>query len=331
MLRISLNFSNLGLDAMALTRAFVLGGAVSACALGMALIAFWLIYAERATARAEAARESFLARYSEPLPPLEPPFAAYHLGHSLVGRDMPAMLAQLGGHEWQGQLGWGASLRQHWQGAVPGFDAENAHPAYRDAHEAVGSGDYQVLVLTEMVALEDALRSHDSVAALTDWAGKAFAARPDLRLYLYETWHARQDPQHWRDRLDHDLPALWEGKLVIPALAELKGRAIHVIPGGQVMVAFARAASEGRLPEVSSEAVLFSDDIHFNDHGAYLMALTHYAVIYGRSPVGLPRELRRADGSAADAPPAALAQAMQEIVWEVVTSYRPSGVPQAEG
>ena len=38
------------------------------------------------------------------------------------------------------------------------------------------------------------------------------------------------------------------------------------------------------------------DMIHLNDIGAYLVALTHYAVLYHRSPVGLPHQLRLADG-----------------------------------
>ncbi|MFD1807714.1 hypothetical protein ACFSHQ_04690 [Gemmobacter lanyuensis] len=67
---------------------------------------------------------AFAARYTEPLPP-QPPAAVYHLGHSLVGRDMPAMLAQLLRHRYHSQLGWGASLNQHWQGAVPGLAEEN--------------------------------------------------------------------------------------------------------------------------------------------------------------------------------------------------------------
>ena len=46
-----------------------------------------------------------------PLPPPADPLATYHLGHSLVGRDMPAMLAQMAGHDHASQLGWGASLR----------------------------------------------------------------------------------------------------------------------------------------------------------------------------------------------------------------------------
>ncbi len=45
--------------------------------------------------------------YETPLPAPEGPLTVFHLGHSLVGRDMPAMLAQLAGHgSHASQLGW---------------------------------------------------------------------------------------------------------------------------------------------------------------------------------------------------------------------------------
>ena len=60
--------------------------------------------------------------------------------------------------------------------------------------------------------------------------------------------------------------------------------------------------------------------------GAYLVALTHYAVLYHRSPVGLPHQLTRADGTPADAPSAEAAALMQEVVWEVVQRHPETGV-----
>ena len=104
-------------------------------------------------------------------------------------------------------------------------------------------------------------------------------------------------------------------------------RPIHVIPAGQVMAAFTRAVeSRGGVGPIASRDDLFRDRIHVNDYGAYLVALTHYAVLYGRSPVGLSHALSRADGSPAEDPGAEAARLMQEIVWEVVTGYPPTGV-----
>lgn len=279
------------------------------------------------------------ARYEQPLPAPSAPLAVYHLGHSLVGRDMPAMLAQLAGegHSYESQLGWGTSLKEHWQGgeAINGFEAENDHPRYRDAKEAIGSGEYDAVILTEMVELRDAVKYHASAKHLTRWADLARSASPETRVYLYESWHRLDDPQGWLNRLDTDLDALWLGRVLGPDLSgNGAARPVHVIPAGQVMAAFVRAVEDaGGVGNVENRESLFArtpegalDPIHVNDLGAYLVALTHYAALYHRSPEGLPHELLRADGSPADAPSEEVAKLMQRIVWEVVSSSPLTGV-----
>lgn len=277
-----------------------------------------------------------IAAYTAPLPAPKGPLAVYHLGHSLVGRDMPAMLAQLApdGHSYDSQLGWGTSLREHWEPdlAINGFDAENAHPRYRDAREAVGSGDYDAVVLTEMVEIKDALRYHKGEKYLGRWADLARNAAPAPRVYLYETWHNLDDPGGWLTRLDGDLRAAWLGQLVAPN--QRRDAPIYLIPAGQVMAALVRAVEgAGGIGPMKDRTDLFrlnpdgtQDQIHPNDLGNYLIALTHYAVLYHRSPVGLPQDLIRADGTRADLPGAELAQVMQQTVWDVVRSLPETGV-----
>jgi len=277
------------------------------------------------------------ALYATPLSKPSGALNVYHLGHSLVGRDMPAMLAQLAGegHRYDSQLGWGTSLKEHWEPdlAINGFDQENAHPRFRPAKEALGSGEYDCVVLTEMVEIADAIRYHDSAEYLARWAGLAWEANPDTRIYLYETWHHTDDGNGWLYRIDRDLRKYWQDKIKYPAL--LSGDApIHLIPAGQVKAAFVRAVEEqGGIAEVSEVHDLFAkredgtpDTIHFNDLGAYLVALTHYAVLYHRSPVGLPRQLDRADGTPATAPSPEVAALMQRIVWNVVQRHPETGV-----
>ena len=256
----------------------------------------------------------------------------FHLGHSLVGKDMPAMLAALAGagHGYETQTGWGSPLRQHWEPDVPvnGFDVENDHPRFRAAREAIGSGDYDAVVLTEAVEIRDTIKFHSPHDYLRKWAALAQAARPDTRVYFYESWHRLDDEEGWLTRLDADLPRYWEGEILRRALAyEDVTRPIYVIPAGQVMARFVRdIEARGGVGPIRDRSDLFDDEIHFNDYGAYLIALTHYAVLYGRSPVGLPHALPRADGTPAkDVGPEA-ARVMQEIVWEVVSTYAPSGV-----
>lgn len=278
------------------------------------------------------------AAYGTPMTPPAGPLNVFHLGHSLVGRDMPAMLAQLAGpdHQYGSQLGWGTSLRQHWYPdvVVEGFATENAHDRFRPARAAVASGDYGALVLTEMIELADALRYHDSAIYLARWADLARDANPACRVYLYETWHGLDDPEGFLTRLDRDLPRYWEGRLLAADLARAPRRPIHVIPAGQVMARLVRRIEAGGQTEsLRSREDLFAlaedgtrDPIHLSDIGAYMVALTHYAVLYHRAPLGLPRHLLRADGSRANPPCAEAARLMQQVVWEVVRAYPKTGV-----
>ncbi|MGB5865184.1 MAG: hypothetical protein WBG95_12900 [Sulfitobacter sp.] len=276
-------------------------------------------------------------QYVGPLPAPDGPLSVYHLGHSLVGRDMPAMLAQLApqGHSYASQLGWGTPLKAHWEPdvAVQGFDEENAHPAFKPARATLEGGGYDAVVLTEMVELMDAIRYHDSAEYLGKWAGLARNARPDVRLYLYETWHNTDDPVGWLARIDGDFEALWLNRVALPAAAKT-GMPVYVIPGGQVLAAFVRAVeSGGGVGNVSSRDALFArmpdgdpDTIHLGDLGAYLIALTHFATLYHQSPVGLPRALLRADGTRASAPDEKVGALMQQTVWDVVRATPYSGV-----
>lgn len=285
--------------------------------------------------------EALAQLYTTPLAPPDKPLRVFHLGHSLVNRDMPAMLEQLAGagHDHRSQLGWGASLRSHWEPGVKinGFEQENAHPRYEDARSAVKSGTFDALVLTEMLEIRDAIKYDNSPEYVRRWAREARTANPKTRVFLYETWHPTDSPEGWLERLDRDLPMYWEGELLAKSLAHGDtGGPVHVIPAGQVMARLVRRIDQGAgLPGLKSREDLFVrrpdgtlDNIHLNDIGNYLVALTHYAVLYHRSPAGLPYRLKRADGKEASAPSEQAARLMQAVVWEVVTGYPKTGVVQ---
>ncbi|WP_252733538.1 hypothetical protein [Paracoccus marinaquae] len=272
-----------------------------------------------------------------PLAAPQGPLRVYHLGHSLVGRDMPAMLAQLApeGHDYASQLGWGTSLRAHWLGPdeVAGFAEENASPAFRPVREAIGSGAYDALILTEMLELRDAIKWQGSGNYLAEWARLGRLARPDLRVYLYETWHQLDDKAGWLQRIDGDAVSLWQDEVMRRAMAAEGVGTIYRIPGGPVLAAVARAAEAGELPGVSSREDLFArtpegavDPIHVGDLGNYVVALTHYAVLYQRSPEGLPAQLTRADGSPAQAFDPRAAARVQQLVWQFVSSDPLTGI-----
>ncbi len=285
---------------------------------------------------------AFAARYAQPLPAPDAGLSLFHLGHSLIGRDIPVFFQQLAeaagfsGHSYNSQLGWGTSLRDHWQGvdAIAGFDDMNAAPAWADPRLSLESGTHDVLVLTEMVELKDAIRWHESSIHLAKWAMLARAARPDLRIYLYESWHDLSVPEGWLERLDADPSQLWEGALLAEAMAQPDTGTVYVIPAGRVLAALVRhVEGMGGVPGMTDRTDLFArnadgslDTIHINDIGAYLVALVHFATIYQRSPVGLPHTLTRADGSPATPPDPALAAIMQDIVWSVVQNLPVTGI-----
>lgn len=282
------------------------------------------------------------APHAPALPAPRQGLRVFHLGHSLVGRDMPAMVQQLaeaagfGAHDHHSQLGWGTSLREHWEPdlTINGFEAENDHPRFRPAREALAGGGYDAVVLTEMVELRDAIRWHDSAAYVPRWVAAARAGRPDARVFLYTSWHDLEHAQGWLPRLEGDPAGLWHPHLMAPVWADPALGPLHAIPVTEVLAELTRRLEAGAGAEgLETPADLFGvnpdgtpDTIHFNDRGLYLVALTHFAVLYQQSPEGLPHALRRADGTPADAPSAAAAEMMQRLVWEVVRSHPLTGI-----
>ena len=124
--------------------------------------------------------------------------------------------------------------------------------------------------------------------------------------------------------LSSAMDTVTEGRMAI-AMAQAGG-VIHIIPGGKVMAAAARAAEAGLLPGIPDRHAFFSDEIHLNDLGNWLIAMTHFAVLYHRTHHGLPAQLNRADGSLATPPDAQAAKLLQELVWQVVTGFPACGV-----
>ena len=81
------------------------------------------------------------------------------------------------------------------------------------------------------------------------------------------------------------------------------------------------------IPGLTRQAELFADNIgHPTAPLQALNAYLHFAVIYGRSPVGLPipsvlKNARRPQWNDEK-----LNRALQELAWKTVIDYPPSGV-----
>jgi len=291
-----------------------------------------------------AARELWRLPWTRYLPPprlspvtavgaLRPPLdraRVLFIGHSLVNTEMPAMLQSIAASlgcavQAEVQLRSGACLQVSWhrQGAFEGIDAR----------AALASGAYDALVMTEAVDLDDMLRWMQPAEHASLFQALAVAHRPDVRVFLYETWHDRALVRRtlyaapraagWRQFLDEDL-GKWEGIAV--GAAERTGLPrMALVPAGQALARLADACRRGEVPGVADEGSLFADGIHLMPLGNYFVALVQFATLLRRSPAGATPNPVGADGVQHTFAPATAA-ALQQLAWAAICDYAWSGV-----
>jgi hypothetical protein len=95
------------------------------------------------------------------------------------------------------------------------------------------------------------------------------------------------------------------------AFANDKPENIRLVPNGYVLYEVAKRVKNGTLPGVSSVYDMYADDGHQTMKGAVLIASSLYSVFFKQSPVGISQSYL--DDTA-------LAQRLQQLAWEVVTS-----------
>lgn len=110
--------------------------------------------------------------------------------------------------------------------------------------------------------------------------------------------------------------------------ARLNTQALLVVPVGQAVIALREKIIAGQAPGLKTQEDLFTDAIgHARPPLQALVAYCHFAVIYRRSPVGLPLPavLARAKNPNWDDK---LNRLLQELAWEAVTHHPLSGVKE---
>ena len=102
---------------------------------------------------------------------------------------------------------------------------------------------------------------------------------------------------------------------------------VAVVPVGQAVIALREKIIAGQAPGVKAQADLFTDGIgHVHPPVQALNAYCHFAVLYRRSPVGLPMPAVLAKTKIADEDKEKLNRLLQELAWEAVVSHPLSGV-----
>ncbi len=191
---------------------------------------------------------------------------------------------------------------------------------------------YDLLVITERVPLSNTVPWHDSENMALRWFNHAWSegnAGKGAGTILYATWvdtdsgpdfdNPYNDPEGhltFRERLPLEMDRWQAIADHVNANRPDGAPPMRVIPGPLIMAAVQDAIDAGQAPGLGRIEDLFSDTIHLNAQGAYLIALAHLAVIYGYDPRDLPDGLARLE-----VPAPATAAWMKQLVHDVLRGY----------
>ena len=217
----------------------------------------------------------------------------------------------------------GSRVIQHWDVS----DEKNK------AKEALRSGKVDVLTLSPI---------HLPDEGIENFAKLALEHNPKIRITVQEFWLPfdiydttfKQRPQ----KVDHNaltgdalrkLHAQYFKDMdahIVELNKKQNTQALFIVPVGQAVIALREKIIVGKAPGLKQQEDLFTDAIgHAKPPLQALVAYCHYAVIYQRSPIGLPvpAVLAKAKNPEWDEKLNAL---LQELAWEAVTTHPLSGV-----
>lgn len=256
-----------------------------------------------------------------------------HSGHSLTDPIVPvldAMVAAVGRQDARG--------RANARSTIPGSPMEWRwdHRVDHDPDARHDIADYALLVITERVPLSNTVQWHRSGEMALQWFSHAWTkgnTGKGAATILYATWvdtdsgpdfeNPHDDPEGhlpFRRRLPLEM-AKWQAIAdQVNAERPAGSPPMRVIPGPLIMAAVYDAIATDQAPGLRRIEDLFSDTIHLNPQGAYLISLAHLAVIYGVDPRNLTSGL---GGIATPAP--ATADWMKQLVHDVLMRYPDAG------
>lgn len=243
---------------------------------------------------------------------------------------MPPILAEMAkaggilGHEQVGQSYIGGSrIIQHWDVA----DDKNK------VKELLKAGEVDVLTLSPIHLPDDGIGNFVKLASENN---------PNVRITLQENWLPfdifdvtfKLRPAN----VDHNAISFEELKKLhqpyfdgldehVRELNKQIGKeVVFAVPVGQAVNALREKVIKGQAPGIKTQEDLFSDPLgHVKGHVMALNAYCHYAVIYRKSPVGLPVPADLKTAKLGDNEEM-LNRLLQELAWEAVTKHPLSGV-----
>lgn len=253
-------------------------------------------------------------------------FSAGHSFHMFV----PAILTDIAkgagikDHKQVGTSGIGGSRTiQHWDQPD---DKNKTKPALKE-------GNVDVLTLSPIYHPDE---------GIDNFVKFGLEHNPNLRVTVQASWLAFDvyDPDYQKKRpekVDRNARTVEEMKALHAKYAETMDKQVNainkkydkpvvfVVPVGQASILLRGKIIEGKAPGLKQQDDLFTDAIgHPTEPLRVLNAYCHYAVLYKRSPVGLPMpaalKSKKADFDEK------LNALLQELAWEAVTAHPLSGV-----
>ncbi len=277
--------------------------------------------------------------------PLTKGASIYACHHSYFVPVPPILteLANAGGFSDQNILGdhmiGGSKSIQHWES----HDAEMSK-----GRDELTAGKVDVLILTPVYLPDDGIEK---------FAQLGFEHNPDLRVTIMEarapfdvynpTLYDRgyqpqpgEPPMMTRPaKVDHNA-ATGEGlrkmmeyyvrtmnEHIVALNKKLGKQVIFVVPMTEAVVALREKIIAGQAPGLKVQEDIFSDELgHPKPPLAVLEAYCHYAVIYRKSPVGLPVPTALTKAGIPAEYLGALNRLLQELAWNAVVNHPLSGV-----
>jgi hypothetical protein len=249
-------------------------------------------------------------------------FTCGHSFHVFVPGILADMARGAGikGHQIVGLSSIGGSrVVQHWN--VP--DAKNK------AKRALRDGKVDVLTLSPIFLPDDGIER---------FAKLALEHNPKVRVTVQEFWLPFDLLEGHTKRpkiVNHDAPtAVGLRKMHAPYFKDmdehvrdlnrtLGKEVLFVVPVGQAVIALREKIIAGEAPGLTKQSDLFTDAIgHPRPPLQALVAYCHFAVIYRRTPVGLPVPAVLARSADKER----LNRVLQELAWDAVTAHPLSGV-----
>lgn len=168
---------------------------------------------------------------------------------------------------------------------------------------------------------------------------------PALRITVQEYWMPNDEyepvyPLQTRKKVDHnatDIAKLRDATLryakdiedLVRGINQRLGKdAVHIVPVGMAAVTLREKIIKGEAPGLKAQADLFRDTWgHAQPPLQILSSYCHYAVIYRKSPVGLPMPSTfKLLKDMSDDDKAKLNTLLQQIAWDTVSQHPMSGI-----